>query len=106
MSNCKKEDYFMLERNIEALLRDKVKEIGGIAYKWVSPGNNGVPDRIVFLPGGRIYFVELKATGRGVTAIQAAVHDRLKRLGFDVLIIDSKEGVLDFLRRVDTQNTM
>ena len=50
----------MKERDIEVLLRDGVKQLGGKAYKWVSPGNAGVPDRIVILPGGKVIFVELK----------------------------------------------
>lgn len=54
----------MRESTIEAYLRDRVKELGGKAYKFVSPGNDGVPDRLVCLPGGRAVFVELKAPGK------------------------------------------
>ena len=50
----------MREKDIEKILVNGVKDVGGRAYKWVSPGNNGVPDRIVILPEGRIVFVELK----------------------------------------------
>lgn len=52
------------EKEIERYLVDKVKARGGIAYKWTSPGNNGVPDRIVFMPSGSITFVELKSESR------------------------------------------
>jgi len=81
------------ERNIEKYLRDRVRDVGGLAMKWVSPGNNGVPDRIVFLPGGRIVFVELKAPGKKPTALQLHQHERLRTLGQLVIVIDSKEKV-------------
>ena len=55
----------MLEKDIEKLFRDEIKKAGGKAYKFTSPGNDGVPDRIVMLPDGRIVFVELKTdTGK------------------------------------------
>lgn len=90
----------MRERNIEAYLRDSVKKAGGIAYKWVSPGNNGVPDRIVIIPGGKIIFVELKAPGKKPTALQQVQHDKLRALGCDVRVIDSREGVEDLIKEL------
>ena len=60
----------MKERDIEVLLRDGVKQLGGKAYKWVSPGNAGVPDRIVILPGGKVIFVELKQENGRLTRLQ------------------------------------
>lgn len=92
----------MRERNIEACLRDSVKKVGGIAYKWVSPGNNGVPDRIVIIPGGRIIFVELKAPGKKPTALQQVQHDRLRALGCDVRVIDSRKGVDDLIKELSS----
>ena len=83
----------MRERDIEAYLRDKIRAWGGLALKWVSPGNNGVPDRIVIMPGGRIVFVELKAPGGRPTKLQQKQHERLRKLGCDVRVIDSYEGV-------------
>ena len=56
----------MKEKEIEKILVDEVKRLGGRAYKWTSPGNDGVPDRIVFLPDTRVIFVELK-TDTGCT---------------------------------------
>ncbi|BFH10594.1 VRR-NUC domain-containing protein [Paenibacillus melissococcoides] len=79
----------MRERDIEKYLREKVKAAGGRAYKFVSPGNSGVPDRIVILPGGRIVFVELKAPGRKPTALQLVQHKHFRALGCDVRIVDS-----------------
>lgn len=88
----------MRERDIEAYLRDRVKAVGGWAPKWVSPGNSGVPDRIVFLPGGRIVFVELKATGEKPRPLQLVQHKRLRELGQDVRVIDSREQVDDLIQ--------
>lgn len=83
----------MKESTIEAYLRDQVKAIGGKAYKFVSPGNDGVPDRLVCLPGGRAVFVELKATGKKPTKLQELQQKQLETLGFPVWVIDSKELV-------------
>jgi hypothetical protein len=88
----------MRENVIEAYLRDKVKEIGGRAYKFVSPGNSGVPDRLVLLPGGKNIFVELKAQGRKSTAIQLLQQKRIEDLGFQVFVIDSKEKVDELIK--------
>lgn len=81
----------MLERHIEDALVKAAREAGGWAPKWVSPGHDGVPDRIVLMPGGRIKFVELKAPGEKPTPLQAKVHAKLRALGFDVDVIDSVE---------------
>ena len=82
----------MQEKTIEAYLRDRVKELGGKAYKFVSPGNDGVPDRLVCLPGGRAVFVELKAPGKTPTPLQRSRHRELRKMGFVVFgIVDSRE---------------
>ena len=81
----------MLERHVEQALVDAAKLAGGWAPKWVSPGHDGVPDRIVLMPGGRIVFVELKAPGERPTPLQAKVHEKLTALGFNVDVIDSVE---------------
>lgn len=90
----------MRERGIEAYLRDQIKRLGGIAYKFVSPGNAGVPDRLVLLPAGRVAFVELKAPGKQPTPLQQRQQQRIRDLGFTVLVIDSKAGVDDFIKGV------
>jgi len=83
----------MLERVIEAHLVERVKDAGGIAYKFTSPQRRSVPDRLVLLPEGRIEFVETKATGCKPTPMQVREHERLRALGFIVKVIDSKEQV-------------
>lgn len=62
----------MKESEIEARLVRGVKALGGVAYKFVSPGNVGVPDRLVVLPGGRVIFVELKAEGGRLSRCSAS----------------------------------
>ncbi|QMV44454.1 VRR-NUC domain-containing protein [Cohnella cholangitidis] len=83
----------MRESDVERHLRDRVRAVGGRAYKWVSPGNNGVPDRIVMLPNAPDIFVELKAPGKKSTALQLVQHKILRELGRPVIVIDSKEKV-------------
>lgn len=90
----------MRENQIEAYLRDRVKALGGKAYKFVSPGNSGVPDRLVCLPYGKGVFVELKAPGKTPTKMQELQQNRLKQMGFDVWVIDSKEAVDGFIEEV------
>ena len=86
------------EADIEAYLRDRVREVlHGRAYKWVSPGNNGAPDRMVCLPGGRVVFAELKAPGKQPRPEQAAKHRELRALGFLVEVLDSKAAVDAFI---------
>ena len=91
----------MLEKEVEQYLCKKVKkELQGIAFKFVSPGFNGVPDRIVLVPMGRIYFVELKAPGKKLRKLQKWVCDLIRGLGFVVLEIDTKEKVDAFISEV------
>ena len=85
------------EADIERYLVAQVKKIGGRAYKFVSPGNAGVPDRLVVLPYGVSYFVELKAPGRKPTTLQRLQQERLADLHFSVAgCVDSFDAV-DFL---------
>ena len=89
----------MLERDIENYLVRRIKELGGIAEKFTSPGRRSVPDRLVSLPGGRIIFVELKAPGKKPTENQMRDHQRRRAMGFIVLVLDSKEAIDDAFPR-------
>ena len=80
------------EKDIEAALVRHIKAVGGLPLKFTSPGRRAVPDRLCLLPGGRVLFVELKRPGERPTPLQAHEHQRLRDLGFEVLVIDSKEG--------------
>ena len=88
------------EKDTEAFLRDQVWALGGRSYKWVSPGCAGVPDRIVILPNGRIFFVELKSEGKTSSAQQRKRQAELKALGCTVYAdVDTKEKVKELLRK-------
>ena len=86
----------MLERDIEKAFVDHVKSLGGIAEKFTSPARRSVPDRLVTLPGNRIIFVELKASGKDATEAQERDHKRRRALGCDVRVINSLEQVYAF----------
>lgn len=90
----------MRESSVEGKLRDGVRALGGICYKWVSPGQDGVPDRIVMMPGGRLWFVELKKTDGELSAIQRVQLKKLGRLGFSVRVLYGPEDVAEFLEEV------
>ncbi|NSW84445.1 MAG: VRR-NUC domain-containing protein [Syntrophothermus sp.] len=93
----------MLESDIEKYLINAVKSIGGLVWKFVSPGTRGVPDRIVALPEGRTFYVELKKPGEKPKQLQLKRHKQLRDRGHQVYVIDSLTGVDDFLQEV-TQN--
>ena len=90
----------MLEKQIESHLMAKIKKTGGLALKFISPNYSGMPDRIVLIPNGRLYFVELKSKGKKPTPKQEKVHDLLRNLGFKVLVLDSKASVDEFVSGV------
>ena len=88
----------MREKTIEQKLIKAVKAMGGIAPKFTSPGFDGMPDRLVLMPYGRIAFVEVKAPGERARPLQSARHKLLRGLGFKVYVLDNKEqigGIID-----------
>lgn len=88
----------MLERAVERRLVIEAKRRGGLALKFVSPGTDGVPDRIVLLPHGKLAFVELKAPGKTLRPLQVRRKEQLEALGFSVCCVDGVEqigGILD-----------
>ena len=89
-----------MERNIEKYLVNKVKSLGGLALKWVSPGYVGVPDRIVLLPNGKMFFVECKDKDGRLSPVQAARIKKLESLGSRVFVINSKEQIEKILEEV------
>lgn len=86
----------MRESELERILVDEVRKVGGRAYKWVSPGNDGVPDRIVFFPDGSVYFVELKTETGKVSAQQKIQQTRLRDLRQHVLTIRGMNALIAF----------
>lgn len=90
----------MREKIIEKKLVDAVKAMGGLALKFVSPGFDGMPDRILLLPGGKIAFVEVKAPGRKPRPLQLVRHATLRRLGFQVFVLDDEAMIGKILEEV------
>lgn len=83
----------MKEKIIEQKFRMAVRAAGGVAVKFVSPGLDGMPDRLALLPGGRMAFVEVKAPGKKPRPLQQARHRMLRRLGFKVYVLDDEGQV-------------
>ena len=88
----------MREKFIEKKLVEKVKAMHGMSPKLITPGLDGVPDRLVLLAKGKVGFVEIKAPGRLLRPLQVKRKSQLESLGFLVYCVDSVEeigGVLD-----------
>lgn len=90
------------ERDLERMLRDGVRAMGGWCLKFISPGFTGVPDRILLLRGGVIAFAELKRPGQVERQRQAFVQYRLRKMGFTVFsAVDSREKIKAIISWVD-----
>ena len=90
----------MREGSIESKLVRMVRERGGLCFKFVSPGNPGVPDRIVITPAGRTVYVELKTEAGRLAAIQKWQHEELRKRGADVRTLKGLEQVKAFVEEV------
>lgn len=90
----------MREKQIEQKLVLEAKRRGGICPKFVSPGFDGMPDRIILLPGGRLGFAEVKAPGRKPRPLQEARHGLLRRLGFRVYVLDNAGQIEEILKEI------
>ena len=95
----------MREKQIERKLVETVKAAGGICPKLVSPGTDGMPDRMVLLPKGRIGFVEVKAPGGAPRPLQTHLHRKLRALGFPVFVLDDPERIPWILEEVAAWRT-
>lgn len=82
-----------MEKHIEAHLVKKVKALDGVAYKFVSPAHRGVADRIVCLPNGVVWFVELKTEGGRLSPLQKVFADEMARMNQNYCVLWSKEDV-------------
>lgn len=90
-----------LEKDIEAKLRTRVESLGGRCLKWTCPGWRGVPDRIVLMPGGRIYFVETKRPRGGeLSPMQKKWCKWLTALGFSVWTVWDTADLADFIEYI------
>ncbi len=83
----------MREKIIEQRLVQAVKNMGGICPKFVSPGFDGMPDRLVLLPNGHAGFVEVKSPGKKPRPLQLKRHEQLRNLGFPVYVLDGTDQI-------------
>jgi len=86
------------EKILERRLVLAVKKAGGVCPKFISPGLDGMPDRLILLPGGRIAFAEVKRHGEKPRPLQAARHGVLRRLGFAVYVLDDEAQIKNILK--------
>ena len=96
----------MRERIIERKLIRAVRQCGGLALKFVSPGFNGVPDRLLLFMGGKVAFVEVKAPGESPRPLQAHRMEQLRRMGFPVYVVDSVDQISVLLKEMLPQESM
>jgi len=89
------------ESELEKKLKTEIRKRKGLALKFLSPGNAGVPDRLVLLPGGNSFFVELKAPGKKPRELQKEWLSKLRRVGFRALVVASEEELIDLLEEID-----
>lgn len=92
----------MREKAIEQKLVQAVKAMGGIAPKFISPGFDGMPDRLVLLPCGKFAFVEVKRHGEKPRPLQESRHGMLRRLGFQVYVLDDGEQIGGILNEIQS----
>jgi hypothetical protein len=88
------------EKDLEADLVKYIKIRGGWTLKFLPFLVNGLPDRIILMPGGRCYFAEVKSTGENPRKLQRVIHRKFRELGFKVFIIDSYESLTKCLREI------
>jgi hypothetical protein len=92
----------MLERDVEAYFRKAVAAAGGVAFKFVSPSHRGVSDRIVCLPGGAVWFVELKRPGGRLSPLQHVFAALMGRMGQNYTVLSSKREIDEWLSGMKT----
>jgi hypothetical protein len=90
----------MREKIIEEKLRTEVKKLGGTALKFTSPSHSGVFDRIVLMPAGKVWFVELKKPGKDLSPLQKVFRKELDRLQQSYRVIDDMEKLHEFLSEI------
>ena len=81
-----------LEKEVEQKFKELIRSLGGISYKWVSPGRRGVPDRLVFIQG-RVFAVELKTISGKLSPLQRLIHQELAKHEIQVCVVYGKAGV-------------
>ena len=88
------------EKKLEQKLVKAVRDISGLALKFVSPGCDGVPDRLILIAYGKVAFVEVKAKGKKPRPIQIRRINQIRRLGFLVFILDDEKDIPSIIKQV------
>lgn len=90
----------MQEKDIEHGLVKAVKAKHGLCIKFTSPGYDGVPDRLVLLPKGRMAFVELKAPGKKPRALQIRRMKQFSALGYKCFVVDNMDAITQIIDEI------
>lgn len=90
----------MLEKEIERRMCEMIRKRGGLTYKFTSPGNVGVPDRLIITPTGVVWFVELKTETGRLANIQKWQIRELEKRGANVRVVYGLQGAIDFVNEV------
>lgn len=88
-----RKEHLMREKQVEQRLVRAVKAAGGLCPKFVSPGMDGMPDRLALMGGGHLGFIEVKAPGKKPRPLQVMRHKQLRDLGFPVYVLDDPEQI-------------
>lgn len=90
----------MKESEVERRLVQMVRKRGGLCYKFVSPGNPGVPDRIIITPTGRTIYVELKTEIGRLANIQQWQIAEMQKRGAEVRVVKGLDAVKALVEEV------
>lgn len=94
-----------MEKDIEKKFTKAIRHVDGIALKLVSPSFNGIPDRLVLMPKGKIGFVEIKDKGKKPRALQTSRHNMLRQLGFKVFVLDDVDDIEKIIKEIGGDDT-
>ena len=94
-----------MEKDIEKKFTKAIRHVDGIALKLVSPSFNGIPDRLVLMPKGKIGFVEIKDRGKKPRALQISRHNMLRQLGFKVFVLDNVDDIDKIIKEIGGDDT-
>ena len=89
------------EKYLEKKLSVRVKQLGGWSVKLVCVHVTGLPDRLCLMPGGRLFFAEIKTTKKKPKKIQLLIHNKIRKLGFEVYVIDTSEQIENILKQYE-----
>lgn len=89
------------EKLLEKKLRVAIEKLGGYALKLLALHVVGIPDRICLLPGGRVFFAEVKTTGKKPEKIQLIWHEKLRKIGFEVYVVDSSDQIKEIIEKYE-----